>query len=64
MYRKALHRPRSSDRFRIPRDDGRSQLLEAMAMLAVLTVLTIVLGLAVGVPLAVMLNDICTSIKC
>ena len=33
-------------------------------MLAVLTVLTMVLGLAVGVPLAVMLNDICTSIKC
>lgn len=67
MYRKAPHRPRTFERdgrFRIPRDDGRSQFLEAMSMLAVLAVLTAVLGFAVGVPFAVMLNDLCTSIRC
>ena len=33
-------------------------------MLSVIAVLAVVLGLAVGLPLAMALNDICTSLKC
>jgi len=66
-YRNALVRPRLSDRdkrFRIPRDDGQAAFLEALGMFSVIAVLAVAIGLAVGVPLAMMLNDICTSLKC
>lgn len=66
-YRDALVRPRHSerdDRFRLPHDDGQAAFLEALGMLSVIAVLAIVLGLVVGVPLAMALNDICASLNC
>jgi hypothetical protein len=66
-YRNALVRPRCSERdeqFRIPRDEGQAAFLEALGMLSVIAVLAVVLGLAVRVPLAMALNDICASLNC
>ena len=73
MYRKAFDRPKASDRpnglepdgrSRIPRNDGRAEFLETTILVAGVMILAIALGLLVGVPLAMMLNDICASLKC
>lgn len=66
-YRKAYVRPRRFDRdqrFRIPRDGGQAVFLEALGVLAAIVVLSIAVGLTVGIPLAMALNDICASLKC
>ena len=73
MYRKAFDRPKASDRpkgpdadgrSRFPRGDGRAEFLETTILVAGVMILAIALGLLVGVPLAMMLNDICASLKC
>jgi hypothetical protein len=66
-YRSALERPRLSDRkerFRIPRDEGQAAVREAIGLLSVTAGLAVVLGIGVGLPVAMMLNDICASLNC
>ena len=66
-YRDALVRPKLSDRdarSRIPRDEGQAAFIEALGLLSAMAVLAAALGLAVGIPLAMALNDICASLKC
>lgn len=70
MYRNGVGRPRATGRpkgwgrFAIPRNDGRALYVESIALLAVLAILAVALGLALGIPLAVMVNDMCSSIAC
>ena len=66
-YRNAYVRPGRFERdrrFRIPRDDGHARFLETVGLLIVVAVLAAAIGLMVGVPLAMALNDICASLKC
>lgn len=66
-YRRALERPRLSDRderFHLPMDDGRAAVLEAIGLLSVTAGFAVMLGITVGLPLAMMLNDICASLNC
>jgi hypothetical protein len=72
MYHKPLDRPKGAGpaaalrngRLAIPRDTGRSGHLETMIVLCTMVVLAVALGLAMGVPVAMMLHDICISIRC
>lgn len=73
MYRRALERPRASGGSRsfkrrgptaIPRNDGRAGFLEAAILLSAMGVLAIALSFAVGVPLMLMLSDICAKLEC
>ena len=72
MYRKALERPKGAGpaapvrdgRLVIPRDTSRGRQLETMIVLCTMAVLAVALGLAIGVPVAMMLHDICLSIGC
>lgn len=66
-YRSAIERPRPSyrnDRFRIARDDGQAVVREAIGLLSVTAGLAVVFGIAVGLPVAMTLNDVCASLKC
>lgn len=73
MFRNALERPKASGRpmaqtrngrLSIPEDTGRGRSLETMIVLCTMAVLAVALGFAVGVPVAMMLHDMCISIKC
>lgn len=73
MYRRAFNRPNASGRYRsferkgrtaIRRNDGRAGFLEAVILLSTMVALTIALGFTVGVPLMLMLSDICAQLKC
>ena len=73
MYRKAFKRHTVPNRRRtvepdgrwgIPRNDGRARFLESMILLSSVAVLAVALGLAVGVPLALMLGDFCSHVVC
>jgi len=73
MYRRAFDRPNASGRSRssnrkgptaIPRNDGRAGFLEAVLLLSAMVVLAVALGFAVGIPLMLMLSDVCNQLKC
>jgi hypothetical protein len=71
MDRKALDRPGASPQWQaregrlvIPRETGRVGYLESMIVLGTMAILAVALGLAVGIPVAMMLRDICISIGC
>jgi hypothetical protein len=73
MLRKAFNRQKVPNRTRavepkgrsgIPRNDGRARLFESMILLSTVAVLAVALGLAVGVPLALMLGDFCSRVAC
>jgi len=67
MYRKASGRVSAQapkGRRGIPKDTGDGRSLESMIVLCTMVVLAVALGLAVGVPVAMMLHDICLSISC
>jgi len=72
MYRKASERPKGAGpaaqmrngRLVVPRDTGRGGQLESMIVLCTLAALAVALGLAIGLPVAMMLYDICLSIGC
>jgi hypothetical protein len=60
-------RPVTSERGgsrRISEDEGKAPLIEAMILFSVVTIMAIVLGFTVGIPLASMLRDTCASLKC
>ena len=57
-------RSKRGERSRIPRDEGQPAFLEALGMIIVIAVLVVAIGLAVVVPLAMALSDICASLKC
>ena len=62
-----LDRPSSierGERLRIPREDGRALALDALSLLAIAAVLAVTVGMAVGIPLAMMLRDICSRLSC
>jgi hypothetical protein len=66
-YRSALERPRLSDRndrFQFPQDEGKAAVREAIGLLSVTAGLAVVIGIGVGLPVAMMLNDICASLNC
>jgi ABC-type phosphate/phosphonate transport system permease subunit len=73
MYHKAYDRQKPSKRERafdrngrwgIPKDAGSARFLESMMLLSTMAVLAVALGLAVGVPLALMLSDFCSRTVC
>jgi hypothetical protein len=73
MLRKASNRQKVPNRTRavepkgpsgIPRNDGRARLFESMILLWSVAVLAVAIGLAVGVPLALMLGDFCRRMAC
>jgi hypothetical protein len=73
MYRKAFNRQKVPNRTRaveprdrsgIPRNDGRAQFFESMILLSSVAVLAVAIGFAVGVPLALMLGDLCRRMAC
>ena len=47
----------------IPRDEGEAVILEAVVLLAVVAVLAVALSLMVGLPLAMMLSEVCASLQ-
>jgi hypothetical protein len=73
MLRKPFNRHKVPNRIRAveprgqsdtSRNDGQARFLEAMILLSSVTVLAVAIGLAVGVPLALMLGDLCRSMAC
>lgn len=73
MYRRAFDRPSASAKSRpvkrtgptaIPRNDGRAGFLEAVILLSTMVALAIALGLTVGLPLMLMLSDVCIQLQC
>jgi hypothetical protein len=46
------------------REEGRARFFESMILLSSVTVLAMAIGLAVGVPLALMLGDLCRRMAC
>ena len=52
------------ERLRIPQDQGRALVLEALSLLAIAAVLAVTIGVAVGIPLAMMLRDFCSKLSC
>jgi hypothetical protein len=73
MLRKAFNRHKVPKRARaveprgrsgIPWNDGRARFFESMILLSTVAVLAVALGLAVGVPLALMLGDLCRRMAC
>jgi len=73
MYRKAFNRHRVPERTKavepkgragIPPNDASARLFESIILLSTVSVLAVALGLAVGVPLALMLGDVCTRMGC
>jgi hypothetical protein len=73
MLRKAFNRQKVPSRTRaveprprsgIPRNDGRARFIESMILLSSVAVLAVAIGLAVGVPLALMLGDLCRRMAC
>jgi hypothetical protein len=72
MLRKAFNRHKVPNRTRAvekglsdtSRDVGRARFYESMILLSSVTVLAIAIGLAVGVPLALMLGDLCRRVAC
>lgn len=64
---RSLGRPKvheRRERLRIPQDEGRALVLEALSLLAVGAVLALTIGVAVGIPLAMMLRDFCSKLSC
>ena len=73
MSRRGFDRPSASRGYRsferrgrtaIPRNDGRAGLLESLILLMAMVALAIALGFTVGLPLMLMLSDICTKLNC
>jgi hypothetical protein len=52
------------ERLRIPQNEGRALIVEALSLLAIAAVLAVTIGVAVGIPLAMMLRDICSKLSC
>lgn len=48
----------------IPRNDGRAGFLESAILLTAMVALAVALGFTVGLPLMLMLSDICAQLKC
>lgn len=73
MLRKAFNRHKVPNRTRavepggrpdVSGNDGRARFFESMILLSSVTVLAVAIGLAVGVPLALMLGDLCRRMAC
>ena len=71
MDRRALDRPGASPQWQaregrlvMPRETWRGGYLETMIVLVTMAILAAALGLAIGIPVAMMLHDVCISIGC
>lgn len=62
LGRPKIHERR--ERLRIPQDEGRALVLEALSLLAIAGVFAVTIGVAVGIPLAMMLKDFCSKLSC